>query len=151
TLLHQVRGERVAVSGQDAKGSAFSLEGSVVGVEREFKVVEKEQIGHDDKLNLLTDQGLESRLLSSIQRIRFLNGELEREFQKALQILAAGNDRQKKSVTLSFQGNGRRTVRVGYMMEAPIWKSSYRLALDRDGNKEKAFLQGWAMVENTTD
>ena len=33
-------------------------------------------------------------------------------------------------------------------MRRPIWKSSYRLALDRDG--VKTFLQGWAMV-NTTD
>jgi hypothetical protein len=150
-LLHQVRGERVAVNGQDVKGSAFNLEGSIVGVEREYKVEYKEQISHNEKLNLLTEQGLESRSLSSIQRIRFLNADLEREFQKALQILATGNDRQKKSVTLSFQGNGKRTVRVGYMTESPIWKSSYRLALDRDGNKEQAFLQGWAMVENTTD
>src|SRR5438045_5185437 len=30
-----------------------------------------------------------------------------------------------------------------------MWKSSYRLSLDKDNNK--AFLQGWAIVENTTD
>src|SRR5262249_14540396 len=31
---------------------------------------------------------------------------------------------------------------------APMWKSSYRLVFDREG---KPKLQGWAVVENTTD
>jgi hypothetical protein len=39
-------------------------------------------------------------------------------------------------------------VQVGYVIEAPIWKTSYRLVL---GEKEKPYLQGWAMVENPTD
>jgi hypothetical protein len=35
-------------------------------------------------------------------------------------------------------------------VEAPIWKTSYRLVLDA-ANKGKPYLQGWAMVENPTD
>ena len=35
------------------------------------------------------------------------------------------------------------------MIENPIWKTSYRLVLDKDG--EKPYLQGWAVVENPTD
>src|SRR5262249_45655850 len=31
------------------------------------------------------------------------------------------------------------------------WKTSYRLSLDKDAKNNKAFLQGWAIVENTTD
>ena len=34
------------------------------------------------------------------------------------------------------------------MTESPIWKTSYRLVLDK---KEKPYLQGWAVVENPTD
>ena len=34
------------------------------------------------------------------------------------------------------------------MVEAPIWKTSYRLVMDE---KAKPYLQGWAMVENPTD
>ena len=45
-------------------------------------------------------------------------------------------------------------VRVGYVQETPVWKTSYRLVLD-DGmpttGRGKALLQGWAIVENTTD
>jgi hypothetical protein len=36
------------------------------------------------------------------------------------------------------------------VIEAPIWKTSYRLMLDAKG-KEKPYLQGWAIVENPTD
>ena len=39
-------------------------------------------------------------------------------------------------------------MRVGYVVENPIWKTSYRLVLDK---KEKPFLQGWAVVENPSD
>ena len=37
---------------------------------------------------------------------------------------------------------------VGYILESPVWKTSYRLVL---GDKASHFLQGWALVENTTD
>src|SRR5207247_4383833 len=43
---------------------------------------------------------------------------------------------------------GKRRVSVGYILEAPIWKASYRLELTE---KNQPFLQGWAIVENTTD
>ena len=51
-------------------------------------------------------------------------------------------------MSLHFAGDGKRKVQVGYVIEAPIWKTSYRLVL---GEKEKPYLQGWAMVENPTD
>src|SRR5262249_42707487 len=49
---------------------------------------------------------------------------------------------------LHFSGDGKRKVQVGYVIEAPIWKTSYRLVM---AEKEKPYLQGWAMVENPTD
>src|SRR5262249_38826741 len=54
------------------------------------------------------------------------------------------------AVSLHFAGDGKRKVQVGYVVEAPIWKTSYRLMLDAE-NKEKPRLQGWAVVENPTD
>ena len=47
-------------------------------------------------------------------------------------------------------GEGKRNVRVGYVIENPIWKTSYRLVLGKE-KEDKPFLQGWAMVENPTD
>src|SRR5205807_3776722 len=62
--------------------------------------------------------------------------------------LALSHDTQKKAVSLSFAGEGRRPVRVGYVVENPIWKTSYRLTIDKDA---KVYMQGWAVVENPTD
>src|SRR5207249_3284286 len=74
--------------------------------------------------------------------------EVEQEFRKALEVLATAHDKKKKTVSLNFLGNGKRAVKVGYVTESPIWKTSYRLSLEKEN---KAFLQGWAIVENTTD
>ena len=41
---------------------------------------------------------------------------------------------QKKSVSLAFSGEGKRAVSVGYVVESPIWKTSYRLMLDKGGS-----------------
>ena len=74
---------------------------------------------------------------------------IENEFRRALETLALSHDSQKKAVSLHFAGEGKRKVEVGYVVENPIWKTSYRLVLDKDG--EKPYLQGWAVVENPTD
>ena len=37
---------------------------------------------------------------------------------------------------------------VSYTVAAPIWKTTYRVVLDKDG---KPFFQGWAIVDNVSD
>ena len=114
----------------------------------------RSEIGKDhetidvDMLNLLTDAGLRSVPLDSVGTISLLNEKLDDELRQALKVLALGHDTDKKTVTLNFLGDGKRQVRVGYIQETPIWKTSYRLVLKDD---EAPFLQGWAIVENTTE
>src|SRR5262249_37985135 len=81
---------------------------------------------------------------------RFLNPSIDSEFRKALETLALSHDTQKKAVSISFAGEGQRRVRVGYVVESPIWKTSYRLGLDKQA-KAAPYPQGWAVVENPTD
>ena len=85
-----------------------------------------------------------------MQRVRFLNPVMDNEVRKALETLTLSHDTQKKAVSLSFAGEGKRNVRVGYVIENPIWKTSYRLVLGKE-KEDKPFLQGWAVVENATD
>ncbi|MGE3804880.1 MAG: DUF4139 domain-containing protein, partial [Gemmataceae bacterium] len=118
------------------------------GVEKQRRVVGKDQVITTAQLNLLTAEGLRGIPMSQVQRIRFTKASLDQEFRKALEILALGHDKQKKTVSVNFGGSGQRDVKVGYVAESPIWKTSYRLAVNKDG---KVFLQGWAIVENTTD
>src|SRR6202007_2117133 len=103
-----------------------------------------------EQLNLWCADGLRSVKLADVQRVRFLNPIMDNEVRKALETLTLSHDTQKKAVSLNFTGEGRRNVRVGYVIENPIWKTSYRLVLGKAA-EEKPFLQGWAVVENATD
>ena len=149
-LLNQARGEKVdIVTIADVKGTvgqSETIQGVIVGVEKQRQPVGKEVV-EVTQLNLLTADGLRGVPLAQVQKVRFLKESLDQEFRKALEVLAAGHDKQKKTVSLTFAGQSKRSVKVGYITESPIWKTSYRLSLD----KEKVFLQGWAIIENTTD
>ena len=142
-ILNQVRGERVEIDAPNP------ITGVILGVESKRREIGKDRDTINvDMLNLLTDAGLRSVSLDNVGTIRLLNEKLDKEFRQALKVLALGHDTDKKTVTLSFLGDGKRQVRVGYIQQAPIWKTSYRLVLKDDA---APFLQGWAIVENTTE
>ncbi len=142
-ILDQVRGERLEVDAPD------EIAGILLGVEKRKKEVgENGDVVEEEFLNLLTDSGLRSVPMTSISRIQLANKSLDAELRKALAILATSHNTDKKTVTLNLLGNGKRAVRVGYVQETPVWKTSYRLVLD---DKQPPFLQGWAIVENTTE
>jgi hypothetical protein len=141
-LLKQIRGEKVQVE------APTPITGTIVGVEKRKVKISKDEAIEQDFLNLLTSEGLRSVNLEAVSRIKLLDEKLNNELQQALTILATAHSTDKKSVILNFLGQGNRNVRVGYIQESPIWKTSYRLVLKDD---EKPFLQGWAIVENTTE
>src|SRR5439155_26666168 len=146
-LLNQARGEKVEVTMQSPMQSG-TLTGTILGMESQRQSPAKDQVVDIDILNLLTADGLRSVALAQVQRVRFVNPALDGELKRALEIIAGARNHQNKSVSLSFRGDGKRKVRVGYVVEAPVWKTSYRLVIDGRG---QAQLQGWAIVENTTD
>jgi hypothetical protein len=147
-ILNQARGEKVEVVLQQANTTQpGTLTGTLIGCEKQQQAVGKDTT-EVDLLNLWCSEGMRSLKLSEIQRVRFLNPVLDGEFRKALETLALAHDTQKKSMTINFTGEGKRKVCVSYVVENPIWKTSYRLVLDKT---QKPFLQGWAVVENSTD
>ena len=100
-------------------------------------------------LNMWCAEGLRAVKLPDVQQLQVRQpGDRERVPPRAGRAGAVATTSQKKAVSLHFAGDGKRKVQVGYVIEAPIWKTSYRLVL---GEKEKPYLQGWAMVENPTD
>jgi hypothetical protein len=150
-LLQQARGEKVEVT-LNASGNqqAGTLSGTIVGVETQKEVHGDKAVTDTAYLNLWASDGLRQVKLSDCQRVKFLNPTLEGEYRRALDTLALSHDAQKKAVSLQFSGQGRRTVRVGYVTESPVWKTSYRLSLPPKSDS-KPQLQGWAVVENPTD
>ncbi len=141
-LLTQVRGETVEVE------APAKITGVIVGLEKRERPAGKDEKIEVDYINLLTEEGLRSLPLESIGKIKFTNAKLDAEFRQALAVLATSHDVDKKTVSLNFLGAGKRAVRVGYVQESPVWKTSYRLVL---AEKDPPLLQGWAIVENTTE
>jgi hypothetical protein len=149
-IVSQMRGERVdVVMTPGAVNQPGKLSGVIVGVEKQKVAAGNGPATVDvEILNMWCAEGLRSVKLPDVQQLKFANPLVESEFRRALDVLALSHDSQKKSVSLHFAGEGKRKVQVGYVIEAPIWKTSYRLVLDE---KEKPYLQGWALVENPTD
>lgn len=141
-LLDQLRGEPIEITGERA------LTGVILGVEKRQLLIAPDNKLDADILNILTEAGIQQAQISQIQSIKLLNEKVDGELRKALMTLAGSHDADKKSVSIEFEGKGQRRVRAAYLLEAPIWKTSYRMVLSKD---KKPFLQGWATVENATE
>ena len=135
-LLPQLRGAQLTLS------TPSEITGRLVGLDvRPLS----EGSGSETWLTLAATDGLRVFPLSSVMGIRILDPRLEQELGQALELLSGSRDARKKTLVAHFSGKGTRPVSIGYISDAPVWKTSYRL--DLSGGKP--FLQAWAMIENT--
>ena len=150
-ILNQARGEKIELTLlSNNSGLPGTISGTIIGMESAHRLPSPSatSVTEMEFLNLMCAEGMRSVPVTQIQRLRFLNSTLETELKRALDVVASGHDSQKKSVRLGFRGEGKREVHVGYVTENPIWKTSYRIVIDKNN---KARLLGWANVENTSD
>jgi len=141
-LLNQLRGAEVVVlAPKEIKGKILKVE-EVVQIDTDTGL----EI-YKYKLDLVTEEGIKSLSMESIQNIELIDKKLAGELNKALAVLLTSRDTERKPVDITFSGEGQREVRIGYVIETPVWKTSYRLDLTGDEPR----LQGWAIVENTSD
>jgi hypothetical protein len=136
SLLPQLRGVPLTLS------TPTDLTGKLVGLDKRTTAEKTETW-----LTLATDTGLKTVPLSSITGVKILDAKVDRELSQALALVAGSRDARQKTVSVQFKGTGTRTVSLGYIAEAPVWKTSYRLDL----SGAKPFLQAWAIVENTSE
>ena len=154
-ILRTFRGAQVTV-GTFVRPTATTTEsstyeGRIASVSTRTVTTEK-GVATIEVLNLLTKDGLVSVSLDDVTSIEFSDAALKTKFAAALEksagSLTSQLDDGARSVTLRFNGKGKRNARAGYLLEMPVWKTSYRLVLD---DAKKPYLQGWAIVENPTD
>lgn len=96
------------------------------------------------RVSLMTEDGVQQFVLAEQNAVRFAESALENSVACALEGFATHRVRDRRAIESEARGTGDRVVRVGYVVEAPLWKASYRLTL----GGEKATLQGWAHLEN---
>lgn len=150
-LLERLRGTPVKL---------FMPEGEVSGTIMNVEMRETVLQGGADKaqsveelpwINLLSKGGVRSFNLTRSSGFEILDAALAEELGKALATLAEYRADRTKTVDIRFSGQGARRAVVTYVHEMPVWKTSYRLVLPEESKDNTAVIQGWAIVENTTD
>lgn len=137
-ILAQLRGEGIEVQ------ASRTLTGIIVSVER----VEVEAEAPKTFLTLSTANGLTRVDMAEVTNVRLEDDELQAELSEALAAVARHRAEDATTLRISFAGEGERQVRVGYVREMPVWKSTYRLVVADGGTAQ---LQGWAIFDNPTD
>jgi hypothetical protein len=144
-VYQALRGQRVEVTGAGAP-----LTGRLVNIEYR-KLTDKNGQTSEDHYFLIvaSDSGaLRTAELTDSVSVRMIDPSLQKQFQSYLEIVASAQDQQVRHLVLEDRGNGERQLRVSYISEVPVWKSTYRIVFPREANG-KATMQGWAVVDNT--
>ncbi|WP_289294879.1 DUF4139 domain-containing protein [uncultured Reyranella sp.] len=142
-LLQTLKGAQVTVGGSRA------LTGRIVSVEEDTLLLpENKGTMKRTRVTLYTDRGLQQFILEEAENLQFADPALRDKVGQALVAIQGNRAKDARTIDLSMRGQGKRTVRVAYIVEAPVWKASYRLTLGADPATARSALQGWAIVEN---
>jgi hypothetical protein len=99
--------------------------------------------------------------LNAVIRLRFANELMRQDLRHLLAVLLQAKKKDMKSVTGYTRGDGEAsTIRASYIVEAPVWKATYRLFFNnqRRASTEadaelpqstQSIIEGWALVDNT--
>ena len=144
-LLTALRGAEVIVT----HGDAPVLEGKILSVTAETAELPDhggQVVRH--RLTLSREGTVTSVILEHVDSVRFADPTLRAQIEAALDAVLTQKDRGRRTLTVHASGQGERTVRVGYVVAVPLWKSTYRLTLPTDAARESAEIVGLAVVEN---
>jgi hypothetical protein len=101
-----------------------------------------------NRVSVLTSSGLQQFMLEDADSVGFVDPALQAQVDKALNDIATHRAKDRRQIVFKTQGNGTRTLRVGYVVAASLWKANYRVTLPQDLKADKGHLQGWAVLEN---
>jgi len=146
-FLAQLKGARLT-----ARAAGEVVEGRILGIEPVSEVVGGQEVRKGYRLVLLTDAGpIRSLDLFGISEFMLADDALQRDLRRLLDLSLDSKYTNRKKLTLSATGQGERLLRIGYLIEMPIWKCSYRVIFDEKKKDAVPLLQGWALAENTTE
>ncbi len=142
-FLAQLKGARVK-----ANVGATPVTGNVLGIEPVQRQVDGGILTAHKLVLLREDGAIQAVDILDASSIEVLDETVRRDLARMMDIYAKARYADRKTVNLRAVGEGERKVRAGYIIETPIWKTSYRLLLEEG---QQPLLQGWAIVENRTD
>ena len=148
-ILRQLTGSEFTISLAGAtvpvRGKLIALETKTVHL-RQGNAVKQETV---DYAVMLTGNGIQRFPVDAMLSVVPTDPALLKEMTQALTILAEQRDQTAKPIDINLSAKTPADVRIAYVIEAPVWKASFRLELGEKPG-DKAHLQGWALVENPT-
>jgi len=142
----RLKGVRISV-----RSGGETVEGRVMGTEPVSEVVSGKEVRTGYRLVILTDAGaIRSTDLFGLSEASVKDESVRADLSRLLDLTVDGKRTSRKKMTVTAAGSGEREIRMGYLLEAPVWKASYRMILDPK-DKGDAHIQGWAIAENTTE
>jgi hypothetical protein len=143
-LLAALRGADVSVS----SGSRV-VSGQVVGVDAK-KSAHSGLVTERHILTIFDEKGrLQNFDLEEITNVAFLDEALQKDMRFLFTTVFSAKKQDAKALKIFSRGEGERILDISYVVECPVWKTSYRVALAADD--APAYLQGWALVDNPQD
>lgn len=133
-LLDAIKGTRV---------KAGDKEGVVLGM----TASDRENTAKTWQLSLMTDSGEIVMAPVPGTKVEILDEAVKAKLKTAMDVISKGNTDSARTVTLKLDGVGDRNVNISYVVPAPIWKTSYRLVISKEGEVR---LQAWAVFENAS-
>ncbi|MCX6357374.1 MAG: DUF4139 domain-containing protein [Candidatus Aureabacteria bacterium] len=146
-FLAQLKGARLT-----AKTADGTVAGRILGVEPVTDIINNQSVQRSFLLVLLTDAGpIRALNLSSVAEFSLVDETLQRDLNRLLDISLDSKCTNRRKLFLTAAGKGQREIKIGYLIEMPIWKCSYRVIFDEKKRDASPLFQGWALAENTTE
>ncbi|HKF72749.1 MAG TPA: DUF4139 domain-containing protein [Stellaceae bacterium] len=139
-LLNALQGAEIRV------GASRPITGKLLRVVAETTRATDSTTTTRNRVSMLSTEGLQQFILEDAESVRFVDTDLQAKVDQALAEIASHRAKDRRAISLTTHGGGTRTLRVGYVTAAPLWKGTYRLSLPAEG--ATAHLQGWAVLEN---
>lgn len=98
-------------------------------------------------ISLAAKDGIHIIAFSDIQSFTFTDKKRNEDLNTALALILDASAKNRKKLDIKIDAQGERKIGLSYVMEAPVWKASYRLDMGTD----KAAFQAWAIIDNSTD
>lgn len=154
-LLNAMKGAEVQTSGSRA------VSGRLLSVTEEYtQLPNGGGTVTRNRVSLMTAEGLRQLVLEETDSLRFADPRVQAQLDSALAAVAGAAGKERRRLTIrttapQADAGAERTVRVAYVVAAPLWKATYRLTLPESAPGSAkgteggtGDLQGWAVLEN---
>ncbi|MEW6026886.1 MAG: hypothetical protein AB1599_06305 [Planctomycetota bacterium] len=144
-FVTQLKGVKVEI-----KVGTETARGSILGIEPVSQKSDDSVLTAFKVVLLREDGAIQPFNLFDVSSMKILDARIQEDLQRILDIYKNSKYTDRKQVRIQTAGKGERNIQIGYLIEMPIWKTSYRLILAEEP-AAKPYLQGWAIMENPTD